>query len=407
MPVQRLTSRNVGSLRPVEGTRTDYFDPSVPGFHLRVSPTGARSYAVFYRTKAGEQRRYTIGAVGPHLTLAAARKEARGVLADVVKGKDPQHDRVESREEARRKRDAPTFGAIADKFLKESASRLKPNTLKTWRWILAAEVVPAIGSKRPEDVTKADVRALVARIAADRPTYANRVFELVRRVYTWALEREDVAATPCAGLRKPSPERQRDRVLTDDEVRKVWTAADGDGLLGEAVKLLLLTGARREEVLGATWTELDLDAGLWRLPAARSKAGERRNVPLSSGAREVLDRLKAAGNGSAWLFPSPVTDGPVRLVAKAAARIRQRSGVDNWTWHDLRRTTRTRLAELGVAPHVAQAILGHTRSGIDAVYNRFEPVPEMRSALEAWSRRLAAIVSGERTVAEVVPFAAR
>jgi integrase len=249
------------------------------------------------------------------------------------------------------------------------------------------------------------VRALIERIGADRPTYANRVFELVRRVYTWALERDIVTATPCVGLRKPAPDRQRDRVLSDAEIRAVWCAAEADGLLGDAVKLLLLTGARRQEVLAARWDEMDLNAMVWRLPAARSKAGARRTLPLASGAREVLDRLRSIGAGSEWLFPSPVKPGPWRLVTKAAARIRERSGVAEWIWHDLRRTVRTRLAEMGIAPHVAQAILGHARSGVDAIYNRHEPVPEMRSALEAWSRRLAAIVRGEVSFGDVVPFA--
>ena len=404
MPVHKLTSRNVRSLRPAEGRRTDYFDPAVTGFHLRVSPTGARSFAVSYRTKAGEQRRLTIGDVDA-VSLADARDLARRVLADVVKGRDPQHERIEAREQARRKRDAPTFGALSARFLSESAGRLRANTMNAWRAILKAEIEPAIGKQRPEEVTKADVRALVEGIAADRPTYANRTFELVRRVYSWALEKDIVTATPCAGLRKPATDRQRDRVLTDAEIRAVWNAADAGGLLGDAVKLLLLTGARRQEVLAARLDEIDAEAGLWRLPAARSKTGERRSVPLSSGACEVLDRLSAAGNGSPWLFPSERTDGPLRLVAKAAARIRARSSVEGWTWHDLRRTVRTRLAEMGVAPHVAEAILGHARTGIERVYNRHEPVPEMRAALEAWSARLGDIVTGTQRPAAVLPFA--
>jgi integrase len=406
MPVRKLTARSVAGMHALRAQRTDFLDAELSGFVLRVSPTGARSYAVVYRNAEGEQRRYTIGDATT-VSLADARDVARRVLADAVKGGDPEEEKLASRVQARRRRQAPTFAALAQRFLDESVTRLRPNTLAAWRCILRAEISPTIGRLRPQEIQRADVRELIEHIASDRPTYANRVFELVRRVFSWAMEKDLLPTSPCMGLQKPAPERRRDRVLSDLEIRAVWAAAGEERLMGDALKLLLLTGARRDEVLSASWEELDIDAQVWRLPAARAKTGSRRTVPLSSGALEVINRLHTSANGSPWLFPSPRTDRPLRLVAKAVRRIQQRSRTSGWVWHDTRRTVRTRLAEMGIAPHVAEAVLGHVAPGIVRTYNLHEPVPEMRAALEAWARRLRATVEGANMPTAVVPLALR
>jgi integrase len=405
MPTHRLTSRNVRTLCPSGSARTNYYDPTVPGFHLRVSPSGARSFALAYRTKEHLWRRYTFGDVEA-IGLADARAEARRILGEVAKGGDPQAARRAARVETRRRRSAPTFADLGARFLEESERVLRPNTLTAWRNIWRAEVAPALGRLKPAEVTRADVRSLVEGIAETRPTYANRTFELVRRVFSWAVEKDLLASTPCIGLKRPAPARSRDRVLTDAELRAVWAAAGQEGPLGDALKLLLLTGTRREEVLASRWAEYDLEAGLWRLPSVRAKTKTPRSVPLSGAARELVARLRAAAGESPWAFPSPRNrEQPLRLVARSAARIRQRSGVD-FVWHDTRRTVRTRLAALGVRPDVAEAILGHAQRGMSAVYNRYEPLPEMRSALEAWAAQLARVIGGAGTAA-VVPFERR
>src|SRR5262249_11136936 len=153
-------------------------------------------------------------------------------------GRDPQQERIAERQEARRQREAPTLAVIAERFLAEEKDRLRTNTHNAWAGILKSEIAPSIGRKRPDDVTRADVRELIEGIASTRPTWANRTFELVRRVYSWAIEKDILTASPCAGLRKPSPERERDRVLTGDEIVKVWNAAGDEGQLGDALRLL-------------------------------------------------------------------------------------------------------------------------------------------------------------------------
>lgn len=170
---------------------------------------------------------------------------------------------------------------------------------------------------------------------------------------------------------------------------------------------MFYTATRRREVLDARWTEVDMVERLWRLPGTRTKNRQPHVVPLSTGALVVLTRLRAVSGDTEWVFPSPAPrseERPLRPVAKHMRRIVQRSGV-TFRLHDVRRTVRTRLAEMGVAENVAEAVLGHTLPRLLRTYNRHEPVPETRAALEAWSARLEAIVNGTARLAEVVAFA--
>ena len=272
MPLVRLTARNVRILPAGDRARFDYLDDVLPGFTLRVSPTGVRAFAVTY-FREGKLRRYTIGRTPP-LSLGHARELARRVLADAIKGGDPQQEKIL----ARRKRAAGTtsFGDLARRFLTENSERLRPTTLENWTGIVRAEVIPALGHQRPEDVTRQQVRDLVRDIAkSGRPYWANRVFEVVRRVFTWAVSEDLLAASPCVGLRKPAEERPRDRVLSSAEIRSIWMSLDDAGVFAEAVRLLFYTAARPREVLDARWVEIDLGERLWRVPADRMKNRDR------------------------------------------------------------------------------------------------------------------------------------
>lgn len=173
------------------------------------------------------------------------------------------------------------------------------------------------------------------------------------------------------------------------------------------MRLVFYTAARLREVLDARWTEVDMAERLWRLPGTRTKNRQLHVVPLSAGALAVLTRLQAVSGDSEWVFPSPAPgneERPLQAVAKHLQQIVLRSGVA-FRLHDVRRTVRTRLAEIGVPENVAEAVLGHTLPRLVRTYNRHEPVPEMRSALEAWSARLDAILNGTTRQAEVVAFA--
>jgi integrase len=405
VPIVRLDARNVTKLLAVNGTRSEYRDELLPAFFLRVSPSGARTFGVAYNTPAGQRRRYTIGNAA-RTSLADARDVARRVLADVVKGEDPQQQKIAERR--KRRAGVLTFTDLARRFMRENEARLAATTRYNWTNIIESEIARgSLGTMRPDEITRQDVRELIRRLAQDRPFWANRTFEVVRRVFTWAVTEDLAVSTPCLGLRKPTQEQPRDRVLSSDEIRAVWAALDPEGVLGEAVRLVFYTAARRREVLDARWTEVDMAERLWRLSSTRTKNRQPHVVPLSTGALAVLTRLRAVAPDTEWIFPSPAPgseERPLQAVAKHMRRIVQRSGVTFWL-HDVRRTVRTRLAEMGVPENVAEAVLGHALPRLIRTYNRHEPIPEMRSALEAWSARLDAIVNGTAGLAEVVAFA--
>jgi integrase len=405
VPIVRLDARNITKLPAANGRRTEYRDELLSAFFLRVSPSGARTFGVAYNTPAGQRRRYTIGNAA-RTSLTDARDVARRVLADVVKGEDPQQRKVSERR--KRKAGVLTFADLARRFMRENEARLAATTRYNWTNIIDSEIARgSLGAMRPEEITRQHVRDLMRRLAQDRPYWANRTFEVIRRVFTWAVSEDLVIATPCLGLRKPTQEEPRDRVLSSDEIRAVWAALDPEGAFAEAVRLVFYTALRRREVLDARWTEVDLAERLWRLPGARTKNRQPHVVPLSTGALAVLTRLQVISGESEWVFPSPAPgceERPLQAVAKHMQRIVLRSGV-TFRLHDVRRTVRTRLAEMAVPENVAEAVLGHSLPRLIRTYNRHEPVSEMRAALEAWSARLDAIVNETPArLAEVVAF---
>jgi integrase len=248
------------------------------------------------------------------------------------------------------------------------------------------------------------VRDFVRRIAQDRPYMANRTFELVRRVFTWAVGEDLVPASPCVGLHKPAEEKPRERALSSDEIRAVWAALEAEDRIGDALRLGFYTGARISEVLGLPFSEIDLHAQLWTIDPARSKNGDAHPIPLSLAALSLLERLQATGEGEPFVFPSPSPDGgPVRSIHRCMLRVTTRSGVA-FKFHDIRRTVATGLASLGTPDYVVDAVLGHTPQKLKRTYNRYQPVREMRVWLTAWSSELERIVAGKAARADVVPL---
>ena len=401
VPVARLDARNVRTLPATESaTRTDYTDELLPGFVLRVSPSGARTFAVRYYF-GGRVRRFTLGDVCV-MGLAQARDEARRILARVAMGSDPQREKVEARKQ---REGALSFGDLGQRFMKENEARLRPNTRRQWTGILAREIKPAIGSLAPQNVTRGHVRDFVRKIAQDRPFMANRTFELVRRIFTWAVGEDLVPASPCVGLQKPAEERPRERTLSSDEIRAVWAALEAEDRIGDAVRLGFYTGARVSEILGLPFSEIDLAARLWTIAPERSKNGDAHPIALSPGAVSVLERLKATAAGEPYVFPSPSPGvGAVRSIQRCMWRITTHSGV-TFQFHDIRRTVATGLASLGTPDHVIDAVLGHTPQKLKRTYNRYQPVREMHVALAAWSAELERVVDGRTGRGDVVVFA--
>lgn len=383
----------------------------MPGgwFGVRVSDSGRRVFTLGYRFN-GRSRRMTLGP-WPTMSLADARDKARAVLHSVVGGEDPQAEKVETRR-------ALTMAELADAFLKsKEAQEWRPSTRVEFERIVRREIVRAFGPRRPEEVKRGEVRAFVEEVAERAPVMGNRCFEVLRRLYTWALSRDLVEVNPCMGITRPTTERARDRVLTAEELRAVWAALDSGlhapsaeaatglpaSIVVDAFRLMLLTAQRRGEVLEMRWQDLSREADpsgerawWWTIPADATKSARSHRVPLNVEAVRVLDRLRALGASDTWVFPSPHQGkGPITNPGKAAERLKAASKVPNLRLHDFRRTAASHMASLGVTRFVIGRVLNHAERDVTAVYDRHSYDAEKRAALEAWGRRLADIVSAQ------------
>ena len=399
MPSVRLTARTVPSLQAPPAGQMDYFDSALPGFGVRVSVSGRRSYILLYR-HLGRLRRWTIGR-HPQLSLAEARGMARRALAELAQGKDPASRKLEARHSG-------DFKSLVQSFLDANSQRLRPKTLKEWNRLLEREILPELGRLAPHEITRAHIRGLSRRIAQRAPVVGNRTYELIRRIYSWAVSEDLIGVSPCYGLKKPSEERSRERVLNAGELRQIWEALEQERpIIASVFRLLFLTGARRGEVLGARWADIDLQQKLWTISTTKMK--RQHVLPLSVKAIEVLGFLRPLAGHSEWIFVGP-TGKAISSPQKAKARIQNRSGVQ-FTIHDIRRTVSTGLASIGVSSEIISAILNHAPGGPAAtrIYNRYQPLPEMRAALERWAAHLERIVSGqldEQDDTNLLPFRA-
>jgi integrase len=202
------------------------------------------------------------------------------------------------------------------------------------------------------------------------------------------------------GLSKPGVEIQRDRVLSEDEIRAVWAACDAEpGIIADAFRLMLLTAQRRGEVLSMRWQ--DVEGGWWTIPAEVAKNGRSHRVPLSPQALAILERRRGSANGP-WVFPSPTTDRAIENPQKAAERLRERSNVPDLRLHDFRRTAASTVGGVGISRLTVKKILNHAERDVTAIYDRHSYDPEKRTALDAWGRRLEAVVSGTKARENIV-----
>ncbi len=399
MSTKDMNAQWVKALKPPAEGREDWFDEKCTGLGLRVSFTGSKTWFVRYRRARDTRKyRYTIGEY-PVYGLADAREKATEIILRAKRGEDPAAEKEAEK-------GAPSFKSLAHDYLDRHAA--KKRTADEQRRIIDKDLLPAWGTRLATDITRRDVIALVDKIA-DRPApvMANRTLNLIGRIYNWGISRDLVDHNPAMRVNGPGEERERDRVLSDVEIREVWKAIDADDdPVSAAAKLLLITGQRRGEVLRMRWEDISSDRKTWKIPADHAKNKQPHMVPVSAMAIVVLDQLEAAGRTrkypSPWVFPSRIGSGQRHLgnVQKHVDAIRERAEVDFWL-HDLRRTVATRLADLGVSRFLIGKVLNHTSASevglprVTRVYDRHQYDDEKRDALERWSDRLQSILRGE------------
>ena len=395
-----LTALALEKLQP-GAARREVPDGKVRGLHFVLQPTGRGSWAYRYRNAAGKPAKLTIGKY-PDLSLDKARRAAELAAAKVAEGQDPAVERAAEKSLARKPKDHELVEKVVERFLDRHARpKTREATYRETKRILEKEIVERWRGKPMLVITRADIHALLDEIV-DRgsPVAANRSLGAIRPLFRWAVERDIIKTSPCEGVRPPAPPKERDRFLSDQELRTVWRAAGKLGYpFGPVVQLLVLLGQRRDEVAGMTWAELDLEAGLWTLPPDRVKNAKGHVVPLLGMAREILASLPRIASEAGFVF---TRTGKTHVVGFGKAKERLDSLITEaggsllpWVLHDLRRTMATGCAGLGVAPQVVEAILNHrsgTIRGVAAVYNRYDHAAEKRAALEHWGRHVAALL---------------
>jgi integrase len=416
MPRLRLTARTVEAARPPAAGRLELFDEGLPGFCIRITASDRRTACVFYRI-GSRLRRATLGTLPP-LTLADARDLARAALRQAALGHDPALARREAR-------GALTVAGLVKAYIEAGQGHRSAATNGDYGRTLKGLIQPSVlGPRSAQDTSRVELRAFLEGVARKTPIRANRALALIRAAFRWGLREELIERDPTSGMQRPRPERPRERVLADHEVKTLWEALDAlaaapsDPVLetgkrvprhvvAAAVKLLLLLGTRRGETLNMRWADIDERAQTWTVPGMFRKGGRTHVVPLPPLALRVLMDLRAVSGDGPWVFVgrrgAPLGSNPARWTDL----VRKASGLE-FTLHDLRRTCATGCARLGATESTVSRILGHKAIAgtiaVSGIYDRFDRLPEIRFALAAWSTYVERLVTGEEKRGDVVAF---
>lgn len=400
----KLDAKTVAALKLGDKSDQIFFDDQLPGFGFRLRRGAGdkinKSWIVQYR-RAGGTRRVLIGNANI-ISAEAARAAAKKILALVELGGDPQADRVD-----RHSKDQLTMRSVVVQYL--DGKKVRPRTLvEATRYLSTGAYFKPLHGMPVDAVKRKDIASCLISITRKNGSItAARARTALSTFFTWSMQMGYIEANPIIGCVEPEDSKGRERVLSDDELAAVWRGSS-DGEYGRIIRLLILTGARRAEIGGLRWSELDHDAGTWTLPAERSKNKHAHSLPLPQAAwaiikavprlahRDQLFGVSAAEGFSDWGHGKIALDD--RLLGKMS---------EPWTIHDIRRSAATKMADLGVQPHIIEQILNHRgghKRGVAGVYNRSGYAFEVRAALALWADYLRTLAEGGER--KIVPLRA-
>ena len=403
-----LNIQKLDSLRTRRGEeRTDYWDRALRGFGVRVYPTGRKAFTVRY-TLHGELRRRSLGVyrnargvVGGEASYSEARAEAERIISEARHGRDPFIGVT-----LLRNADISTFEGLCKRFLADPAPGRKGRVLSDVTRagitrIIRKELIPTWGQRDPNSIQRPEIQYWAKAIADGKgrkkaaPYLANRSVDYMAMIYAWAVRREILRYTPFLGLEKPFAEQPRTRSFGNDELRLLIAALTRAPKQIAAVWLMLFyTANRLRETLKMQWVWIDFEKKYLVLPANVTKNKHPHLVPLVQPAIELLEMVKGLAPNSPYVFPGP-SGQPLNWIQKASGKVLEAAGIEDGRHHDTRRVVQTNMAELGVAPHVADMVLNHAVKGAPrsrAHYDMYHYIPEKRDALTRWVQRLTEIL---------------
>jgi integrase len=403
----KLTTMMVENAMPRGRTAIEIPDTAVVGLRLVIQPSGHKSWAIRYRFE-GENRKLTIGP-WPRVGLQQARELAAKALRKVVEGEDL----AASKKEARRRRAAGVDTAdlvetVFEEYRTRHLATLRESTRNEIERLFEKRVLPTWRGRTMREIGKRDVLAILDdMVKSGAPVSANRMLAALTAFFRWAISRDVLALSPCTGVKRPTPQKARQRVLSDDELRWLWQACDTTGWpFGPIARLLILTGARRDEVRALRERELKIGESLWTLPGERAKNGVQHDVHLTDAALSILESVPRVPNDTGYVFstngrtaPSGFSRAKDRLdteMLRLARAEDTKAEIAPWVLHDLRRTMASGMARLGARLEVIEKCLNHVSGsfgGIVGVYQRHNFAPEKKAAFDAWARHVEGIVS--------------
>jgi integrase len=394
----KLDTKTIAALALPKGKPEDFaWDAELEGFGLRLRRRSdgdlLRTWVAQYRAN-GHTRRVTVGPANK-ITPTQARDAARKILARVALGHDPQGEKQAKRQQAAR-----TFRAVVADYLEAKQPELRPGSFRVTKIYLTGSYFRPLHAFAVTAVTRTDVAACIRAIVRERsiPTAA-AARRTLSAFFAWSIAEGLLGdgANPVGGSHRPDDPPPRDRVLSNAELVAIWNAC-GDDDPGRIIRLLILLGSRRQEVGGMRWSELDLNAGTWTLPAERSKNHRSHMIALPAEALAIIKSVPRTSRDH--LFGDRADTGFTGWShARAGLDRRLAGGIVKQPWHihDLRRTFATRMADLGVEPHVIEATLNHFgghRAGVAGVYNRSSYERAVTAALVRWSEHVRALIEG-------------
>jgi len=388
----------VGSIKALKSndSRYELYEDNSNGFGIRVSPAGLKSWISRYRDRStGKLVKVTLGTF-PDTSLTEARDKHNNIRQTLNKGKDP---RAEAQASKRAHITAPTVEQLVEDYI-EKWSKPRKRSWKIDKWLLEKDLVSRFGKMKAKDIKRAHLIAMLDEVVEERNVSigANRLLAITRKMFNWAVGRGILDASPCVQIPAPAPENQRDRVLSDDEIKSFWSNLDNLAMLRQsqlALKLMLVTAQRKGEIVSAEKHEFDLKTNWWTIPADKAKNGLAHRVPLTPLAREIVKEAMKLSGDSRWLFSSPFKQDFHIDGASINQALRKNSkifGIDGFVPHDVRRTAASKMTGMGIPRLTVKKILNHAESEVTAVYDRYSYDNEKRLALQKWDRKLKLII---------------